>query len=326
MGKKKLAFNKKHTRTHSNSFSGVTTAATATKKFNPRENLTVEQTETLNEFIQKLENEGLTPKERKFCDEACLLRYLRARDWDIKKANKLLRDTLEWHEEYKPELITAEDLKEEASTGKMYRRGFDKMNRPVIFMNPGKENSTDYVRNVKLLVYTLERAIDSMTDGVETMTWIIDFNGYSRKNTLPYSVCMEVLGILSNHFPERLGACFFVDTPWVFSLSWKALSPFINPVTKSKVHFVNGSPSAKEQVFNKFFDMSQLDEKYGGTNDFIYNHEVYWSNEIELDNQRIQRNGLVIPPPEESKKSGKTLITEEGDWPTEVQEALADSA
>jgi hypothetical protein len=37
------------------------------KKFNPRENLTVEQNELLNEFIQKLEVDGLTPKERKVC-------------------------------------------------------------------------------------------------------------------------------------------------------------------------------------------------------------------------------------------------------------------
>jgi hypothetical protein len=92
----------------------------------------------------------------------------------------MLRNSLEWREEYKPELISAEDLREEASTGKMYRRGFDKSGRPVVYMSPGKENSTDYVRNVKLLIYTLERTVDSMPDGVEQMTWMIDFNGYSR--------------------------------------------------------------------------------------------------------------------------------------------------
>jgi len=233
----------------------------------------------------------------------------------------MLRNTLEWREEYKPELINAEDLKEEASTGKMYRRGFDKNGRPVVFMSPGKENSTDYIRNVKLLIYTLERAVDSMPDGIEQMTWMIDFNGYSRKNNLPYSVCMEVLGVLSNHFPERLGACFMIDTPWIFSLSWKAISPFVNPVTKSKVHFVNGNNSAKEQIFSKFFDMSHLDEKYAGTSDFVYNHDVYWKNEIELDNHRIQRHGLVIPVNEQPKKP-IVVATESNDWPEEVQEAI----
>jgi len=330
MGKKKLNFGsgKQHNRTpSSSSFCDSSTSRGATKKFNPRENLTVEQTETLNEFIQKLENDGLTPKERKFCDECCLLRYLRARDWDIKKANKLLRESLEWREEYKPELITADDLKNEASTGKMYRRGFDKNGRPVVFMSPGKENSSDYVRNVKLLIYTLERTIDSMSDGVEQMTWMIDFNGYSRKNNLPYSVCMEVLNVLSNQFPERLGACFMIDTPWIFSLSWKAISPFVNPVTKSKVHFVNGSTSAKEQIFSKHFDMSMLDKKYCGTNEFEYNHQVYWGNEIELDNNRVHRHGLVIPPPDQDSKLNKAFVAvDEGDWPSDVKDALEESA
>jgi hypothetical protein len=229
----------------------------------------------------------------------------------------MLRDTLAWREEYKPELITAEELNEEASTGKTYRRGFDKQGRPVVFMSPGKENSSDYIKNVKLLIYTLERSVDSMAEGVEQMTWLIDFNGYSRKNNLPYSVIMEVLGVLSNHYPERLGACFMVDTPWIFSLSWKAISPFVNPVTKSKVHFVNGSESTKEQAFTKHFEMTMLDRKYAGTNDFQYNHEAYWGNEIELDKQRIHRFGLVIPSPSEAKKIIHNVDNGE-EWPAEV--------
>jgi len=290
------------------------------KKFNPRENLTVEQSEILNEFIEKLESERLTTKERKFCDEACLLRYLRARDWDVKKANKLLRDTLAWREEYKPELITAEELSEEACTGKMFRRGFDKTGKPVLYMAPGRENSTDYVRNVKLLIYTMERAIESMPEGVEQMVFLIDFNNYSRKNVMPYNVIMEVLNILSNHYPERLGAGFLIDSPWLFSLSYKAISPFINPVTKSKVHFVSGSESAKEQEFSKYFDMSTMERRYGGTSDFEYNHEVFWKAEIELDKQRILKNGLVIPSPS-AREEKKLIISESNgnDWPEEVE-------
>ncbi|KAL0477247.1 hypothetical protein AKO1_005840 [Acrasis kona] len=308
---------KKHTRTHSSSLSVVTNSS---GKFDPRAALSVEQNETLNEFISRLQAEGLTEKESKFCDEACLLRYLRARDWDSTKANKMLRDTLQWREDFKPELISAEHLTQEASSGKMYRRGVDKFGRPVIFMSPGKENSTDYVKNVKLLVYTLERAVDNMPDGVEQMTWLIDFNGYSRKNNLPYGVCMEVLGILSNHYPERLGSCFMVDTPWLFSLSWKAISPFVNPVTKSKLNFVSGSADAKRELLGKFFDLTQLDKKYCGDVNFEFSSDVYWKNEIEMDNARIQRNGLVIPAESSMKQIvGKGL---EGDWPEEVEDSL----
>jgi len=323
MGKGSKGLKKKaHARTHSASLSVVTRDS---GKFDPRATLSVEQNEILNEFIKKLEDDGLTPKERKFCDEACLLRYLRARDWDISKANKMLRDTLQWREDFKPELISAETLTQEASSGKMYRRGVDKFGRPIIYMSPGKENSTDYVKNVKLLVYTLERAVDNMPDGVEQMTWLIDFNGYTRKHNLPYSVCMEVLGILSNHYPERLGSCFMVDTPWLFSLSWKAISPFVNPVTKSKLNFVSGSADAKRDLLSKHFDLTSMDKKYSGDIEFEYVNDVYWKNEIEMDKLRIQRNGLIIPA-EDSSKSGVIGKGVEGDWPQELNDALEQEA
>ena len=67
--------------------------------------------------------------------------------------------------------------------------------------------------------------------------------------------------------------------------------------------------------------MSQLDQKYAGTSDFVYNHDVYWSNEVELDKQRIQRHGLVIPDSSGESKSLTTPVAE-GDWPEDVQEAI----
>jgi len=40
-----------------------------------------------------------------FCSDACISRYLRARNWNVKKAAKMLKLTLKWREEYKPEEI-----------------------------------------------------------------------------------------------------------------------------------------------------------------------------------------------------------------------------
>lgn len=40
-----------------------------------------------------------------FCSDASIARYLRARNWNVKKAVKMLKATLKWRSEYKPDEI-----------------------------------------------------------------------------------------------------------------------------------------------------------------------------------------------------------------------------
>lgn len=47
----------------------------------------------------------LTEDASQYTTDACLRRYLRARNWSVKRAEKMLRETLEWRATYKPEKI-----------------------------------------------------------------------------------------------------------------------------------------------------------------------------------------------------------------------------
>lgn len=40
-----------------------------------------------------------------YCSDVSISRYLRARNWNVKKATKMLKDSLKWRLEYKPEEI-----------------------------------------------------------------------------------------------------------------------------------------------------------------------------------------------------------------------------
>lgn len=77
----------------------------------------------------------MTPEEDLWLTEATLCRYLRARDWKRAKALEMIIGTLKWRREYKPDSITADDVDVELNNkGKMYRNGFDKYKRAVLYM------------------------------------------------------------------------------------------------------------------------------------------------------------------------------------------------
>lgn len=257
--------------------------------------LTEAQLKTLNEFKQQVHQKLSTlpslstnhqhhTESLAYCTDACLVRYLKARDWDMKKSLKLLLSSIEWRLKTQPENISASELTFEATSGKTYRRGFDRLGRPVIYITPSRENSTNYEKNLQLIVYTVERAIDSMENDVEKLVLIVDFNHFSTKVQPPLSVCKEMINIMSNHYPERLGACYIVDAPFIFNMLWKAIKPFINSATRAKVHFVTGAEE-KEHVFSQIFDMSTLESRFGGTNDYEFKPE-HWQLEVELDEKR----------------------------------------
>ena len=60
------------------------------------------------------------PNERKWIMEPeCPARYMRAAKWKLEDGKKRIKGTIEWRREYKPDLISADDVKIENDSGKM---------------------------------------------------------------------------------------------------------------------------------------------------------------------------------------------------------------
>jgi len=121
------------------------TRKTKTKKvkstFNWRDGLTEEQNQTLDRFIEVLglkipassSSSEYTKREIKWLDESCLIRYLRARDWNLDASTKMIKESLKWRKTFKPDSLTAQDVLEVMKLKGLYRNGFDRDGRPGNF-------------------------------------------------------------------------------------------------------------------------------------------------------------------------------------------------
>ncbi|CAN1835761.1 Phosphatidylinositol transfer protein 3 [Linum perenne] len=82
----------------------------------------------------------LSGRSSMYCSDACYKRYLEARNWNVEKAKKMLKDTLEWRSSYKPEEIRWPEIAHEGETGKIFRASFcDRQGRSVLILRPGMQ-------------------------------------------------------------------------------------------------------------------------------------------------------------------------------------------
>ncbi len=56
----------------------------------------------------------------------------------------------------------------------------------------------------------------------------------------------QVLNILQNHYPERLGKAYLIEIPFLLNAFFKLFMPLVDPVTKEKVKF---NPNVIEEGF-----------------------------------------------------------------------------
>lgn len=241
--------------------------------------LTDENRSKLESVRANLAEELKDSENKAFVDDRCIRRYLVARNWNVDKATEMLRNTLTWRKSYKPHLISPTDMEKEASWGLMYRRGFDKRNRPVLLVRPAKKSSEDWDTQLRHIVWNFESAIATMAEGVEQIVWLVDYRNFSLIGAPPLSFGKQVMSTLADHYPERLGHVFALDPPMIFRFFWTAISPFIHQQTKDKILFLTGSDKAKRLA--EYFDEEDLEEDFTGKNKLTYNHEKYWKKAAE---------------------------------------------
>ncbi|KAF8404557.1 hypothetical protein HHK36_009444 [Tetracentron sinense] len=232
-----------------------------------------EQQEKINEVRKYIG--PLPDKLSMYCSDASISRHLKARNWNVKKATKLLKETLKWRFEYKPEEIRWGEVAHEAETGKIYRSNYiDKYGRTVLVMRPSCQNTKSTKGQIRYLVYCMENAILNLPPDQEQMVWLIDFRGFNKSN-ISVKVTLETAHVLQDHYPERLGVAILYNPPKFFESFWTVVKPFLEPKTYRKVKFVYSDDVNTKKIMEDLFDMDKLESAFGGNNQVDFDINDY---------------------------------------------------
>nr|XP_043606203.1 phosphatidylinositol transfer protein 3-like [Erigeron canadensis]XP_043606204.1 phosphatidylinositol transfer protein 3-like [Erigeron canadensis]XP_043606206.1 phosphatidylinositol transfer protein 3-like [Erigeron canadensis] len=248
----------------------------------------------------------------RYCSDASISRYLRARNWNVKKAAKMLEASLKWRTDFKPEEILWEQVAAEAETGKIYRSSYkDKNGRVVLVMRPRFQNSTSIRAQVKYLVYCMENAILNLPLDQEQMIWLIDFDGFKLSN-ISIKSTKETAFILQDQYPERLGLAIMYNPPKFFEPFYKIVKPFLEPKTANKVKFVYADDPNTKSIMDNLFSMDELESAFGGKDEEIFDIKKYAERMKEDDAKRIalyQVESCIEPKAQPNPNEGNGITT-----------------
>jgi len=214
----------------------------------------------LAEFRELLKAEGFTER----LDDATLLRFLRARKFNLEASKLMFTESEKWRKEFgTDELLDSFKYDEKPLVSAYYPQYYHKTDidgRPVYIEQFGKIDLsklyqiTTEERMMKNLIFEYEMyAVERLPACsrkvgclVETSCTILDLKGVSISQVpSTYGYLKRASAYSQNYYPERMGKLYVINAPWGFSTIWSFIKGWLDPVTVDKVHIL-GSGYKKE--------------------------------------------------------------------------------
>lgn len=213
--------------------------------------------------------------------DAYLLRWLRARDLDVTKAEDLLRKNLLWRKEKEVDTIVERyewhPILRQYFPGGIF--GHDKDGSPIYIINIGSGDfkgmlqclsKEQLVMHVVYVLEQLQRGRDSQTRKlgklVDTSVFLFDFDNFSLRQVYSWQVVDYIRALVvlyENYYPETLKLALLINTPSFFPIFWRLIRPFLSERTASKVHIFSGD--GWQKVLLDYVDPGELPAHWGGT-------------------------------------------------------------
>ncbi|GCB63434.1 hypothetical protein scyTo_0014620 [Scyliorhinus torazame] len=238
--------------------------------------LSPKQAETLSKFRENIQD--ILPS-LPAQDDHFLLRWLRARGFNLQKAEFMIRKHVEFRRQMKVDTLRNDWEPPEVITryfaGGMC--GYDKQGSPIWYdvigpLDPKglmhSASKQDFlktkIRDCELLREECIEQSKKHNKQIEAITMIYDCENLGMKHLWKPAVELygEVLTMFEDNYPEGLKTLFVIKAPKIFPVAYNLIKHFLSEDTRKKIQVLGGN---WKEVLLQYIDAEQLPVYYGGT-------------------------------------------------------------
>ncbi|XP_034043305.1 SEC14-like protein 1 isoform X2 [Thalassophryne amazonica] len=228
----------------------------------------------LRKWLQET-HKGKIPKDEH------ILRFLRARDFNIDKARETLCQSLTWRKQHQVDYLletwTAPQVLQDYYTGGWHHH--DRDGRPLYILRLGHMDTKGLVRALgeeSLLRHVLSineeglRRCEENTKvfgrPISCWTCLVDLEGLNMRHLWRPGVkaLLRIIEVVEANYPETLGRLLILRAPRVFPVLWTLVSPFIDENTRKKFLIYAGNDYQGPGGLVDYIDKEIIPDFLGG--------------------------------------------------------------